>query len=108
MLINDGDEAIDQIELIVSLAQQCDSLEPHEAHRLRAEIAARLQCLRSALLADEATIRATGDGCNVPHALTEIERARSALFALQAAVDSRLGDAKTNALENASPARWAS
>jgi hypothetical protein len=91
MLINDGDAAVAEIGLIVSLAMQVDDLDAHEARRLRAEIYARLAGLQAAL-ADEATIRFKGDGNNVPHALDEITRARSALRALETAVASRLGD----------------
>jgi hypothetical protein len=105
----DADAAVSEIELIVGLAQQCDSLEPQDARRLRAEVMARLQALRAALLADERELRLHGHGDNhVVPTLTEITRARSALRVLETAIESRLGDRKSADAENLSPARWAS
>jgi hypothetical protein len=86
----DADAAVAEIGLIVALAQQCDSLGgPHEATRLRAEISVRIRALQMVLWEDEAQIRKQGFGGNVPLALAEIERARSALQALERAVDDR-------------------
>jgi hypothetical protein len=105
----DADDAISQIEFIVGLAMQVDDLESDEALRVRAEISVRIRALQMVLLEDEAQLRMKGYGDNVPLALDEIARARSALSALERAVEDRLDSAKSNALENAEPAtRWAS
>jgi hypothetical protein len=109
MHINDGDEAIGQIEFIVALAMQVDDLDAIAARRVRAEIAARLQGLQAALLADERELRLHGHGDNhVVPALDEITRARSALLALERAVDDRWCAEKSANAEKSAPARWVS